>query len=79
MAICLDLISPLFPRFFLLFICIASVMRAVVGVAGGATRAAITVHQARDNNMAGKVGVVLTRQKYKLKMGLKRYRYQFSS
>ena len=29
-------------------------MKAIVGVAGGATRAALTQHQARRNNMAGK-------------------------
>jgi len=30
-----------------------SLAKAIVGVAGGATRAAITVHQARRNNTAG--------------------------
>lgn len=33
-------------------LCVSSVARALVGVAGGATRAAITQHQARRNNAA---------------------------
>ncbi len=51
-AICLDLISSHFPSLFLYIICVASICRSVVGVAGGATRAAITRHQARNNNIA---------------------------
>ncbi len=35
-------------------------MKAVVGVAGGATRAALTQHQARRNNMAGKYDVFIS-------------------
>ena len=66
----MELVSPIFPTFFLLILCIASVtkvsmvinlstvatrgfyLQAIVGVAGGATRAALTQHQARRNNMA---------------------------
>eukprot|EP00038_Savillea_parva_P023718 m.42159 g.42159 ORF g.42159 m.42159 type:complete len:486 (+) comp6234_c0_seq1:2383-3840(+) len=51
LALMLDLLAPWFPRFFVLFVCCASLTRAVVGVAGGATRAALTMHQARSNNM----------------------------
>eukprot|EP00096_Caligus_rogercresseyi_P000769 TRINITY_DN11286_c0_g1_i1.p1 TRINITY_DN11286_c0_g1~~TRINITY_DN11286_c0_g1_i1.p1 ORF type:complete len:400 (-),score=58.35 TRINITY_DN11286_c0_g1_i1:72-1271(-) len=38
--------------FFPLFACFASVFRSIVGVAGGATRTAITQHQARSNNIS---------------------------
>eukprot|EP00053_Salpingoeca_punica_P009780 m.88050 g.88050 ORF g.88050 m.88050 type:complete len:449 (+) comp15160_c0_seq1:58-1404(+) len=51
MAIFLQLFSPLFPDHFLLIACLSSLMHAVVGVAGGATRSAIVQHQARANNM----------------------------
>lgn len=40
------------PHFFLPSICTASVLRALVGVAGGATRASLTEHQALRGNMA---------------------------
>lgn len=33
-------------------LCLTSVMKSIVGVAGGATRAAITQHQAVQGNMA---------------------------
>jgi len=52
LAMLLELLAPLFPHLFLLLLCIGSIARAIVGVAGGATRASITVHQARMNNMA---------------------------
>lgn len=48
----LELLSPIFPQFFLFVACLGSLAKAVVGVAGGATRAAFTQHQARRNNMA---------------------------
>lgn len=51
LALLLDLLAPWFPRMFTLFVCASSLTRAVVGVAGGATRAALTMHQARGNNM----------------------------
>ncbi|XP_065831555.1 RUS family member 1-like [Oscarella lobularis] len=51
-AIFLELTGPLFPTYFILITSIASVSKAVVGVAGGATRAALTQHQARRGNMA---------------------------
>lgn len=37
---------------YLPILCAGSVLRALVGVSGGATRAALTEHQARRNNMA---------------------------
>lgn len=52
-AIFLDIGSALLPqRAFLPIVCISSVGRSIVGVAGGATRAALTLHQAQRNNMA---------------------------
>lgn len=47
-----ELASPLFPRAFLALACLGSVARAVTGVAGGATRAALTLHFARARNAA---------------------------
>lgn len=47
-----ELLAPLFPGLFLLIVCSASVSKAIVGVAGGATRAALIQHQARRDNMA---------------------------
>ncbi|XP_059481741.1 RUS family member 1 isoform X1 [Neocloeon triangulifer] len=53
MAMSLELCSPLFPEsYFALVLCLATSMKAIVGVAGGATRAALTQHQARNGNMA---------------------------
>jgi hypothetical protein len=52
LAMFVDLLSPMFPSVFLWIACLGSLLRAVVGVAGGATRAAVTQHQARRNNMA---------------------------
>uniref|UniRef100_A0A1X7VCD9 Uncharacterized protein n=2 Tax=Amphimedon queenslandica TaxID=400682 RepID=A0A1X7VCD9_AMPQE len=51
-AICMQLVSPFFPSCFLLIACLASITQSVVGVAGGATRAALVQHQARRDNMA---------------------------
>ena len=51
-AMLVELLSPAFPQLFVLLVCIASLSRAVVGVAGGATRAALTQHQARAGNAA---------------------------
>lgn len=47
-----ELASPWFPKLFLLFCCFGSVARAVTGVAGGATRAALTQHFAKKGNAA---------------------------
>ena len=52
-AMCLELSGPLWPSFILQFVlCIASVARSLVGVAGGATRTAITQHQAKAGNIS---------------------------
>ncbi|PRP78398.1 hypothetical protein PROFUN_14198 [Planoprotostelium fungivorum] len=51
-ALALEVISPNFPNLFVLIISTASLFRAAVGVAGGATRAAIRQHQSRSGNMA---------------------------
>lgn len=50
-ALFVDLLAPAFPAYFVVMICFSSLARAIVGVAGGATRAALTLHQARENNM----------------------------
>ncbi|KAL3102957.1 hypothetical protein niasHT_025865 [Heterodera trifolii] len=48
-----DLINPHFPSAcFAPFACVASLLRSIVGVAGGATRMAIIRHQARRDNLA---------------------------
>ncbi|XP_066577997.1 RUS family member 1 [Amia ocellicauda] len=51
-AMFIEIVAPAFPACFTLIICIAGVFKSLVGVAGGATRAALTVHQARRDNMA---------------------------
>ncbi|XP_077995732.1 RUS family member 1-like [Glandiceps talaboti] len=52
-ALCVELSSPLFPSQYFRFIaCFSGLCKSLVGVAGGATRAALTMHQARRNNMA---------------------------
>ena len=44
-------IHPLLNGLFLTTVCLC-LLQSIVGVAGGATRAALTVHQARRDNMA---------------------------
>ncbi|XP_075438463.1 RUS family member 1, partial [Ascaphus truei] len=51
-AIFMEILAPVFPSCFTLTVCAAGVCKCIVGVAGGATRAALTVHQARRDNMA---------------------------
>jgi hypothetical protein len=52
-AMCLELTGPLWPSYCIQFVlCAAGVARALVGVAGGATRTAITQHQARADNIS---------------------------
>uniref|UniRef100_A0A915Q620 Protein root UVB sensitive/RUS domain-containing protein n=1 Tax=Setaria digitata TaxID=48799 RepID=A0A915Q620_9BILA len=51
LASCLDLITPIFPNLFTLIICLSSMLRAVVGVAGSATRTTVTNHQAISDNV----------------------------
>ncbi|WKX94540.1 hypothetical protein Q1695_011656 [Nippostrongylus brasiliensis] len=52
LAFFIDLLSPAIKGSFFVCACTSSLLRCVVGVAGGATRTAITQHQARRNNLA---------------------------
>ncbi|EPB67866.1 hypothetical protein ANCCEY_13044 [Ancylostoma ceylanicum] len=52
LAFFIDLLSPALSGSFFICACTSSLLRAVVGVAGGATRTAIVQHQARRNNLA---------------------------
>ncbi|XP_040828903.1 RUS family member 1 [Ochotona curzoniae] len=51
-AMFLEIMAPLFPICFTMTVSTSNLAKCVVSVAGGATRAALTVHQARRNNMA---------------------------
>ncbi|XP_077170723.1 RUS family member 1 isoform X2 [Paroedura picta] len=51
-AILMEILAPAFPACFTLIVCISGLFKCIVGVAGGATRAALTMHQARRDNMA---------------------------
>ncbi|TKS92296.1 RUS1 family protein C16orf58 -like protein [Collichthys lucidus] len=51
-AMFMEILAPYSPAFFTLIVCTAGIFKSIVGVAGGATRAALTVHQARRDNMA---------------------------
>uniref|UniRef100_A0A8C3S8V6 Chromosome 16 open reading frame 58 n=1 Tax=Chelydra serpentina TaxID=8475 RepID=A0A8C3S8V6_CHESE len=52
LAIFMEILAPAFPACFTLIICTSGFFKCIVGVAGGATRAALTMHQARRDNMA---------------------------
>ncbi|XP_004623231.1 RUS1 family protein C16orf58 homolog [Octodon degus] len=51
-AMFLEIVAPALPFCFTVTISISNLAKCIVSVAGGATRAALTVHQARRNNMA---------------------------
>ncbi|XP_037566097.1 RUS family member 1 isoform X2 [Dermacentor silvarum] len=51
-AIFLELMCQYFKGYVTAVLCVSSIAKSIVGVAGGATRAALTQHQARSNNMA---------------------------
>ncbi|KAM6360774.1 LOW QUALITY PROTEIN: RUS family member 1, partial [Pluvialis apricaria] len=51
-ALVLELLAPAWPRAGPALLTLAAAAKCVVGVAGGATRAAVAVHQARRDNMA---------------------------
>ncbi|XP_030880240.1 RUS1 family protein C16orf58 homolog [Leptonychotes weddellii] len=51
-AMFLEIMAPIYPVFFTMTICTSNLAKCIVSVAGGATRAALTMHQARRNNMA---------------------------
>ena len=51
LAMMVELAAPHLPRpAFLPLVCTAGVARSVVGVAGGATKAAVAQHQVRDDD-----------------------------
>lgn len=52
LAMFVELLAPLFPLLFLWLACAGSLLRSLVGVAGAATRTALTMHQARAGNIA---------------------------
>ncbi|CAG2101864.1 unnamed protein product [Medioppia subpectinata] len=52
LSILIDLLSPYFSQYFLYMQCFSGVLKSLVGTAGGATRAALTQHQSRRNNLA---------------------------
>lgn len=48
-----DLLAPFFPSSLTIYIIsFSGLLKSIVGVAGGATRSALTQHQARNNNLA---------------------------
>ncbi|XP_017504188.1 RUS family member 1 isoform X1 [Manis javanica] len=51
-AMFLEIMAPIYPVCFTMTICTSNLAKCIVSVAGGATRAALTMHQARRNNMA---------------------------
>ncbi|XP_075580808.1 LOW QUALITY PROTEIN: RUS family member 1 [Pelecanus crispus] len=51
-ALVLELLAPAWPRAGPALLTLAAAGKCIVGVAGGATRAALAVHQARRDNMA---------------------------
>jgi len=51
-AMFLEIMAPIYPIFFTVTVCTSNLAKCIVSVAGGATRAALTMHQARRNNMA---------------------------
>jgi len=51
-ALTLDMVAPMFRRYFLVLICASSVLKALCGVSAGATGAAITEHLSERNNIA---------------------------
>ncbi|XP_076287109.1 RUS family member 1 [Lasioglossum baleicum] len=52
LAMGIELLLPYYSSYSLAILCVSMIMKSIVGVAGGATRAAITQHQALQNNFA---------------------------
>uniref|UniRef100_A0A5S6QD43 DUF647 domain-containing protein n=1 Tax=Trichuris muris TaxID=70415 RepID=A0A5S6QD43_TRIMR len=48
----MELMAPYFDPFIMVIVCLSSICRAIVGLAGCASRAAISQHQALRNNLA---------------------------
>ncbi|CAG5007204.1 unnamed protein product [Parnassius apollo] len=51
-AMCIEIALPLFKNYTTFALCVSTVMKAIVGVAGGATRTAMTQHHAVRGNLA---------------------------
>lgn len=51
-AMCIEIALPMFRNYTTFALCVSTVMKAIVGVAGGATRVAMTQHHAIRGNMA---------------------------
>jgi hypothetical protein len=51
-AMTLEIMVSSFPTLFLPLVCTGSILKSIVGMAGGATRAALTQHQAQRGNIA---------------------------
>ncbi|XP_033230706.1 RUS1 family protein C16orf58 homolog isoform X2 [Belonocnema kinseyi] len=51
-AMGIELVVPYFSQYSMIVLCASTGLKSIVGVAGGATRAAITQHQALQGNMA---------------------------
>lgn len=51
-AMGIELLIPYFSTYSMTILCASSAMKSIVGIAGGATRAALTQHQALQNNLA---------------------------
>jgi hypothetical protein len=51
-GITLDMLAPLFPKRFLLLICLSSVCKSLCGISAGAANGAIVEHMAQTNNLA---------------------------
>uniref|UniRef100_F1L6T6 Protein root UVB sensitive/RUS domain-containing protein n=1 Tax=Ascaris suum TaxID=6253 RepID=F1L6T6_ASCSU len=52
LAFSLELLAAALPSLFTLLVCLSSLARSIVAVAGGATRTTVVQHQARCNNVA---------------------------
>eukprot|EP01130_Rhizamoeba_saxonica_P018944 TRINITY_DN9671_c0_g1_i1.p1 TRINITY_DN9671_c0_g1~~TRINITY_DN9671_c0_g1_i1.p1 ORF type:complete len:404 (+),score=85.09 TRINITY_DN9671_c0_g1_i1:320-1531(+) len=51
-AMFIELLAPFFPQYVLVMLCLSSILKSLVGVAGGATRTSLTQHQARRDNIS---------------------------
>ncbi|OWR44763.1 hypothetical protein KGM_200897 [Danaus plexippus plexippus] len=51
-AMCIEIALPLFKNYITFALCVSTCMKAIVGVAGGATRVAMTQHHALRGNLA---------------------------
>lgn len=49
----LELVSPLFPTYFIYIACAGTICKTLCGIAAGSTRSAISAHFAKRDNLAG--------------------------